>query len=160
DTALTNGAIGLDVSNQHIQFEDVLVTTIPVDMVPPSISIAAPASGGSVSGTTAIAATVADNVGVVGVQFLLDGTYLGSEITAPPYTLSWDTANTVNGTHSLRAMARDASGNVTTSAPVNITVANNYVPSQSGQWTAPFPWPIVAINLTVLKTGEVISWDG
>jgi hypothetical protein len=66
----------------------------------------------------------------------------------------------VNGTHSLTAMARDASGNVTTSAPLTVTVVNTFDPVQSGQWTAPFDWPIVAINLNVMRTGEVISWDG
>jgi len=66
----------------------------------------------------------------------------------------------VNGPHTLTAMARDASGNVATSAPITVTVANTFDPTQAGQWTAPFSWPIVAINLAVLKTGEVISWDG
>ncbi|HWZ42268.1 MAG TPA: Ig-like domain-containing protein [Candidatus Saccharimonadales bacterium] len=159
DAALASGGIALDVSSQHIQFDDVMVTTIPADTVPPAISITAPA-GGTVSGTTTISATASDNVGVAGVQFLLDGSFLGVEQTMPPYSISWATANAVNGAHVLTAMARDASGNIATSAPVTVTVANTFDPTQAGQWTAPFNWPIVAINLAVLKTGEVISWDG
>jgi len=160
DATLASGGIALDVSNQHIQYDDVLVTTIPVDVVPPSISLTAPASGGTVSGATTISAAASDNVGVAGVQFIIDGAFFGPELTAAPYSIAWNTANAANGAHTLTAMARDASGNVTTSAPVTVTVANNYVPSQSGKWTAPFNWPVVAINLSVLKTGEVISWDG
>ena len=160
DTNLTSGAVALDVSDQHIQYDDVLVTTIPVDTTPPSVAITAPAAGGTVSGTTAISASASDNVGVAGVQFLLDGSFLGPEQNVAPYSIQWNTANAVNGTHTLTAMARDASGNVTTSAAVTVTVNNIFDPTQAGQWTAPFSWPIVAIHLSVLKTGEVISWDG
>jgi galactose oxidase-like protein/Big-like domain-containing protein/IPT/TIG domain-containing protein/3-keto-disaccharide hydrolase/Kelch motif protein len=160
DSMLTSGGIALDVSNQQVQFDDVLVTSIPVDTVAPAISLTAPAPGGTVAGSTTLSATASDNVGVAGVQFLLDGVFFGPEQTVSPYQIAWNTANAVNGQHTLTAMARDASGNVTTSAPVTVTVANNYIPSADGQWTAPFTWPIVAINLSVLKTGEVISWDG
>ena len=160
DATLTSGAIALDVSNQHIQFDDVLVTTIPIDTVPPTISITAPVGGATVSGTASVSATASDNVGVAGVQFLLDGALLGPELVSPPYSISWATANSANGSHTLTAMARDASGNVTTSASVAVTVANTYDPTQAGQWTAPFNWPIVAINLAVMKDGQVLSWDG
>ncbi|HTC94526.1 MAG TPA: Ig-like domain-containing protein [Terriglobales bacterium] len=160
DALLASGAIALDVSDQHIQFDDVLVTTIPVDTIPPLITLTAPALGSTISGATTIAATASDNVGVAGVQFMIDGAFFGPELTVAPYSIAWNTANAANGAHTLTAMARDASGNITTSASLTVTVANNYVPSQSGQWTAPFNWPVVAINLAVLKTGEVISWDG
>src|SRR5216684_8850487 len=122
DANLTSGAMALDVSNQHIQYDDVLVTTIPVDIVPPTVSLTAPAAGATVSGTTTISASASDNVGVVGVQFLVDGVFLGTERNTLPYSIQWTTANAVNGSHSLTAMARDASGNVTTSAPITVTV--------------------------------------
>lgn len=160
DTALTTGAVALDVSDQHIQFDDVLVTSIPVDTTPPAISLTAPANNATVSGTTTISGTATDNVGVVGVQFMVDGVFLGTEQTTAPYSIAWNTVNAVNGNHVLTAMARDASGNVTTSAAINVTVANTFDPTTAGQWTAPFNWPIVAINLAVMKTGDVISWDG
>jgi hypothetical protein len=160
DTALTSGAIALDVSDQHIEFDDVMVTSIPVDTVPPSVSVTAPANGATVSGSATITATATDNIGVMGVQFMVDGLFLGPEQTAAPYSMAWNTVNAGNGSHVVTAMARDASGNVTTSAPVTVTVANTFDPVQAGQWTAPFNWPIVAINLAVMKTGEVISWDG
>jgi len=46
-------------------------------------------------------------VGVVGVQFKLDGANLGVEVTSAPYTLSWNTATASNGQHTLTAVARD-----------------------------------------------------
>ena len=64
-------------------------------------------------------------MGVVGVQFKLDTANLGSEDTATPYSLSWNTTTTANGSHTLTAVARDAAGNKTTSSPVVITVSNS-----------------------------------
>jgi len=65
-----------------------------------------------------VSATASDSVGVAGVQFLLDGVALGSEDTTAPYSVSWNTTTTANGSHSLTARARDAAGNQTTSATV------------------------------------------
>ena len=49
----------------------------------------APAGGATVRGTTTVTATATDdNVGVVGVQFKLDGANLGAEDTTAPYALS------------------------------------------------------------------------
>src|SRR2546430_4227304 len=43
-----------------------------------------------------------DNVGVVGVQFKLDGANLGAEDTGAPYSVTWNTTTIANGTHSLK----------------------------------------------------------
>ncbi len=32
--------------------------------------------------------------------------------------------------------------------------------SQVGQWTAPFHWPVVAIHMELLPTGQILSFDG
>jgi hypothetical protein len=77
-----------------------------------------------VSGTVTVSANASDNIGVAGVQFLLDGNALGAEDTTAPYSFSWATTGTSNGTHQLSARARDAAGNVTTSAAVSVTVSN------------------------------------
>ena len=69
-----------------------------------------------------MSAKASDNVGVVGVQFKLDGQNIASELIVAPYTITWNTGTTTNGVHTLTAVARDAAGNVTTSAPVTVTV--------------------------------------
>src|SRR5439155_2867116 len=57
---------------------DVTVTTLaPPDTTPPTVSLTAPATGATVAGTVAVTATATDNVGVVGVQFQLDGVKIG-----------------------------------------------------------------------------------
>jgi hypothetical protein len=79
----------------------------------------------------AVTATATDNVGVVGVQFLLDGVALGSEDTTSPYSVTWSTTTAANGTHQLSARARDAAGNQATATVVTVTV-NNAAPPPSG----------------------------
>ena len=52
------------------------------DTTAPTVSLTAPANGATVSGTVTLTATATDNVGVAGVQFLLDGATLGAEDTS------------------------------------------------------------------------------
>ena len=102
-----------------------LNVTSASDTTPPTVSLTAPAGGAAVGGTgVAVSATAADNVGVAGVQFLLDGANLGSEDTASPYSMTWNTTTTTSGPHVLSARARDAAGNVATAVNVNVTVDN------------------------------------
>ena len=56
---------------------------------PPVVSVTAPAAGVGVSGSVSLAASVSDDVGVVGVQFKVDGVNVGSEDTSVPYSVAW-----------------------------------------------------------------------
>ena len=94
------------------------------DTTPPSIAMLSPAEGATVSGTTTISASGSDDVGIAGVQFILDGTNLGAEDTTSPYSVTWDTTAVSNGAHTLTAQARDGAGNRTTSAAVSVIVSN------------------------------------
>jgi len=96
----------------------------PPDTTPPTVNIANPAAGQTVSGTVPVAADASDNVAVRSVQFFLDGAALGSPVTTPPYSVNWNTATAANGSHTLTAQATDTSGNVGTSASVAVTVQN------------------------------------
>src|SRR5256886_14109836 len=98
------------------------------DVTPPTVSLTAPVTGVTASGTVMVSASATDNVGVVGVQFKLDGVNLGAEDTTNTYSISWNSTLVANGTHTLTAVARDAAGNLTTSAPVSATVANDTIP--------------------------------
>jgi hypothetical protein len=71
-----------------------------------------------------VSATASDNVGVVGVQFLLDGNPLGAEDTTAPYGVTWTTTSVANGNYQLAARARDAAGNQTTTAAQPVTASN------------------------------------
>jgi hypothetical protein len=92
------------------------------DTTPPTVAVTSPLNGATVSGATGVSANATDNVGIAGVQFKLNGVNLGAEDTTAPYTVSWNTATTAAGSHTLAAVARDAAGNSTTSSAVTVTV--------------------------------------
>ena len=94
------------------------------DAVPPTVSITAPLAGSTQSGTVTVTANASDNVAVAGVTFFVDGTPIGSEDQAAPWSASWNTTTATNASHTLTARARDAGGNLTTSAAVVVTVSN------------------------------------
>ena len=98
------------------------------DTTPPTISITTPAAGSTVSGSVVFNAIAADNVGVVGVQFTVDGVNLGAEDTSSPYGITWDTGSITDGTHNLKAIARDSAGN-TAQNQITVTVFNSFPPT-------------------------------
>jgi hypothetical protein len=104
------------------------------DTTPPVVNISSPVAGSTVSSVTTITATATDNIGVVGVQFLLDGASLGAEQTAP-YSLAWNTTSVSNGSHTLSALARDAAGNTATATNVTFTVLNTQTNSLMAAYT-------------------------
>jgi Malectin domain/Domain of unknown function (DUF1929)/Bacterial Ig-like domain/Bacterial Ig domain len=102
--------------------------TVTGDTTPPTVSLTAPANGATVSGSTTVSANASDDVGVVGVQFKLDGSNLGAEDTTSPYSVTWDTTAVANGSHTLTAVARDAAGHTTTATTASVTVSNTAPP--------------------------------
>src|SRR5207245_256693 len=130
--------------------------TVFNDTTPPSVSVTAPVAGASVAGTVTVTASASDNIGVVGVQFKLDGAALGAEDTTSPYSVSWNTVGTANGSHTLTAVGRDAAGNVTTSAAVTVTVSNDTTPP-SVSVTAPVGGARVSgtVSVTASATDNV-----
>ena len=101
-----------------------LAAGAPGDTTPPTVSVTAPTGGSTVTGAAALSATASDNVGVVGVQFKVDGANVGSEDTSSPYSITWSSASVANGSHTVTAVARDAAGNTRTSAGVAFVVNN------------------------------------
>src|SRR3989442_15966671 len=89
------------------------------DTIAPFVAITSPANGSIIVGSTVVAATASDNVGVVGVQFKLDGANLGAEVMNPPYARSWAPPVTASGQHELTAVARKAARHPTTSSGVS-----------------------------------------
>ncbi len=153
--AHTLTAVARDAAGNTATSATVSVTV--ADTTPPSVSLTAPTAGATVSGTVTVAATATDNVGVVGVQFKLDGANVGAEVTAAAYAVSWDTTTALAGTHTLTAVVRDTAGNTATSAPVSVTVANGTtsatVVTQSAQsiaWTNLVD--VTATSNSLLKT--------
>src|SRR5207245_6337661 len=85
--------------------------TATYDNTPPSVSITAPAAAATVAGTVNVTANASDNVGVAGVQFLLDGVAVGAEQTSAPYSLSWAKIGRATCRETVTARDRDIVGN-------------------------------------------------
>lgn len=90
----------------------------------PLVLIMTPPADAVVSGTTTVSANASAGAGVESVRFLLDGVELAPPLTAPPYTVVWNTAASGDGTHALAAVARDAAGREATSRIVRVTADN------------------------------------
>ncbi len=127
------------------------------DTTPPTVALTAPTAGSTVTSTVAVSGSASDNVGVVGVQFRLDGVNLGAEVATTPYTVTWNTTTAPDGAHVLTAVARDAAGNKTTSAPVNVTVANAAAVTGGGATGSTAP-VISKTSLSVTPSGATVGW--
>jgi hypothetical protein len=122
------------------------------------VSISSPANGATVSGTITVNASASDNVGVVGVEFFLDGVRGGDDTTAP-YSVPWDTTGTANGQHTLTAVARDAAGNRTTSAAVTVNVSNGAGGGGAGRFEENSP-TVAATGAWVLRGADIAAFSG
>src|SRR5204862_126789 len=93
------------------------------------VTITSPAPGSSVSGTVQVNASVSivGSLTVSQVQFFRDGNFIGSDSSAP-YSVSWNTTSTNNGSHTLTAVATDILGVRWNSDPVTVTVSNGPPP--------------------------------
>jgi hypothetical protein len=95
--------------------------TVWVDNAAPTVAITSPQNGATLLLSTTIEASAGDNVGVTQVVFYDGATVIGTDTTAP-YSVNWNLVWVPKGSHTLTAKAYDATGNVTTSVPVTVTV--------------------------------------
>jgi hypothetical protein len=112
---------------------DVVAVTVDntvADTTPPEASIVSPADGDIVSGTISVSVSASDDIGVAAVELYLDGALLSTDNTAP-FSFTWDTATTADGTHTLQARAYDAASNVEPSIPVAVEVSNSQGDTES-----------------------------
>jgi hypothetical protein len=118
-TLASNGFLTMD----DLGFDDAAPSGGP-DSTPPSATLTAPVNGATVAGGVALSANVADNLAVDHVDFLVDGSVVGTR-TIGPFTFSWNSRKVANGSHTIRARAVDLAGNSTTSSAVSVTVLNS-----------------------------------
>ncbi|HEY1109946.1 MAG TPA: Ig-like domain-containing protein, partial [Opitutaceae bacterium] len=115
----------------------------------PTVSITTPSSGllTNSGSPVALTAQAADADGTVAsVRFLANGVVVGTPATAAPFAVTW--TPTAPGVYTLIAQATDDSGNVTSSAPISVTVSVNAAPVVAV--TAP-------ANSAVIRTGSVVT---
>lgn len=122
------GAEGLAYWNEAVARWKAAHPATRPDVSAPIVSMHSPAGDTTLTGAVQLTATAVDDRDVVGVEFKLDGQRIGAEVsTESPltkFTLTWDSRSIASGTHTLTATARDAAGNVRTSAGITVTVGN------------------------------------
>jgi subtilisin family serine protease len=131
---------------------------ITIDRTAPTVSLTAPASGATVSGTVTVSATAADNTSVARVEFYRDGSTLLAIDTTSPYSISWDTTTLAAGSHALTAKAYDAAGNVTTSASRSVTVKDITAPTVT--FTSPANGAHVTVGSTITMAATATDATG
>ena len=93
------------------------------DTTPPSVTIAAPLAGSTVSGIVSVSGTASDNAQLARVEVSLDGgAYRLAQGTAT-WSFALDTAAVPSGSHTISARATDGSGNAAV-ASVSVNVKN------------------------------------
>jgi hypothetical protein len=98
-----------------------------LDAVPPTLSITSPVAAATLSGVASVSVEASDDTLVFGVTLLSDGVEaVPEQIVAFPssttFSLLLDTQTLSAGGHILTALARDVSGNTTTSTTLNVVV--------------------------------------
>ena len=130
-TTATNGAVSLTAkaydaagnSSSSIPVVSATVNNPSTDTTAPTVTLTSPAAGATLTGTTTLTATAADDTAVTKVEFY-EGTTKLTQVATSPYTYAWNTTTAANGSYTLKAIAYDAAGNSTPSSTVTVTVNN------------------------------------
>ena len=123
---IATGVAALTACGGGMGYTAGMTTTTPPTMTstPPTVTLASP--GATVNRTVTLTASPASASGVTvtRVDFMVDGTVIGSAMMSP-YTATWNTSTVTDGMHSLTAKVTDSAGMMATSAAVSVTVTNN-----------------------------------
>lgn len=141
-------------------YSSVLVAVL-VDNTAPAVTMVNPGSPLAGSVTFEATATDADSgVAQVVLQAAVTGTTTWRDlctVTAPPYSCRYDTTQLLDGSYSLRAVATDAAGNVTTSASVTNRLVDNTVSSVSMTDPGAYLTGTVTLGATANSSAGVTS---
>jgi len=106
----------------------------------PTITLVSPGTTVNRSVTLSASASAAAGLTVTRVEFLVDGTSLGTA-TAAPYSVSWDTTTVGDGQHMVTATVTDSMNQTTTTPALSVTVDNNPAFSVTLKPSEIFPAP-------------------
>lgn len=151
------GSVAIEVLDNYIyvgtQSSDMYranVAVITNDKIAPIVSVTSPVAGSTVSGTVPLTVIATDDGGISKVEIYIDNRLYYTPNSAP-YTINWDTVGQANGTHTLKAVAYDASFNATSSETISFTVYN----AVSADATPPSVYSISPSEGTKLKGSSV-----
>jgi RHS repeat-associated protein len=106
----------------------VLQYSEPVSAQGPTVTISSPGDQAQVKGSVNLVAAASDDRRVDKVEFLIDGSLVATD-TSAPFEAAWASTSVANGTHTLTARATDDAGNTATSPAVTLNVGNSNPPT-------------------------------
>ena len=116
--AVATDVIGGSATSELITF----AINLP-DIELPSGFITYPAEWSNISGDFEVRVTAIDNVGIETVELYIDGEYF-DEILTTPYNFTVNSANWINGNHTIYAKIIDTSQNYSYTQLININIGN------------------------------------
>ncbi len=153
--------------------------TTAADITPPTVvSVNPPAGATGVANTAVVTVAFSEDVnpatiststielraGSLSTPIAATVTYNSSTRTA---TLTPSSALLYSTTYTIRVhggsadpRVKDLAGNALAADFTSSFTTVSAPPSVAGQWAGPFQWPYVAVHAMLLKTGEVLIWDG
>ena len=168
DAATALGYTAAEVTYLQQSFADVGVTCSPTGgggggggNVAPTATLTAPTSGSTVSGTVTVTATAADSDGTVAkVVFKLpDGTTVTD--TTAPYSTTWDSTKSADGSGTITATATDNAGAVSTASSVTVTIANGGGGGGGSEnWSATSTTKVALKDLTTVCSSVTVTTTG
>jgi Bacterial Ig domain len=119
---------------------------------PPSVSIASPQAGATVSGTLSVSGSSSSLAGIASVQVQVDANPAVTATGTTSWSATIDTTAFSNGGHAITATATDSKGR-STSTSVSVTVSNLLATHQN-------PWYLKDNTGNVSTVNETMTWDG
>ena len=123
-------AVLVDIDNNRTTIPPISVTVnnqLPTDVTPPTGAITSPPAGSTVSGTTMIQVTAADDQLLDYIDFYIDGEINGTtQCNGPNCTASyeWNTIEYIEGEHTIQVILVDGWNNSTILTSINVWVDN------------------------------------
>ncbi len=133
---------------------NVSVTNYTPDTTPPTVAIASPANVSMVAGLVPVQGSATDDVGVVSIQLVVDGTP-SAAASSSPFSFNWNSSLASNGNHTLTVQASDAAGNVG-QALTTVTVSNQ---TDTTPPTVSITSPVNGQTLWSNTTVTAAAWD-
>ncbi|MGN6607627.1 MAG: Ig-like domain-containing protein [Jatrophihabitans sp.] len=118
---------------------------------PPTVSIANPATGATVSGVVAVNGTASSKIGIASVGVSVDGGATQTASGTTTWSTSWSSAAVANGSHTLTVTATDTSG-VRTTVSRSVIVQNADATPPTISVSAPTSGSAVAGTVAVTGT--------
>jgi hypothetical protein len=137
------------------------VTVDNPDLEKPTVAWLDPLDGQNVAGEVTLRLRALDNQSVSEVRVFAGGTLLGT-LSGAPYELAWETTRLSDGPVVLKAIARDAAGNMSDPAEITVQVRNQGKPPALSLLLPEVGVPVgvqVTVRASVTKQGDAFTWQ-